>query len=308
MGSRIRIAVVCLASLALLTACDPFIFGAGDIACAPNAAGWNGGDGTASACAQKRTSNLIQGAGATAVLTLGDTQYNSAFMSEFLGSYDPTWGRFKSITHPVAGNHDYQNTTVKARDYFAYFGASAGDPAKGYYSYDVGSWHVIALNSGTCGPGPFPPHSGACDAGSAQERWLRADLAAHPAACVLAYWHHPLFSSGQSGNTTAVRPLYQALYDHHADVVLNGHNHMYERFALQNPQGAADPSRGIREFVVGTGGNNLETVKQVQPNSEVRRTGTFGVIKLTLADDSYTWEFVPEAGKSFTDSGTTSCH
>ena len=138
MGPRIRIALVCVVSVASLTACDPFIFGAGDIACAPNSAGWNGGNGTASACAQKRTSNLIQGAGATAVLTLGDNQYQSAFMSEFLGSYDPTWGRFKSITHPVPGNHDYQNTTIKARDYFAYFGAAAGDPAKGYYSYDIG--------------------------------------------------------------------------------------------------------------------------------------------------------------------------
>lgn len=308
MGPRIRLAVVGIVSVALLTACDPFIFAAGDIACKPNVSGWNGGNGTALVCAQKRTSNLIQGSGASTVLTLGDTQYNSAFMSEFLGSYDPTWGRFKSITRPVAGNHDYQNSTVKARDYFAYFGAAAGDPAKGYYSYDVGSWHVIALNSGTCGPGPFPPHDSRCDAGGAQERWLRADLAAHPVACVLAYWHHPLFTSGPSGNITAVRPLYQALYDHRADVVLNGHGHMYERFALQNPQGAADPSRGIREFVVGTGGKNLETVKQVQPNSEVRNSSTFGVMKLTLAEGSYTWQFVPEAGKSFTDSGTTSCH
>jgi hypothetical protein len=280
----------------------------GDIACAPNATGWNGGNGTATVCAQKRTSDLVQGSGATAVLTLGDTQYDSAFTSEFMGSYDPSWGRFRSITHPVAGNHDYQNTTVRARDYFAYFGAAAGDPAKGYYSYDVGTWHVVALNSGTCGPGPYPPHNGACDAGSAQERWLRADLAAHPAKCVLAYWHHPLFTSGQSGNITAVRPLYQALYDYNADVVLNGHDHMYERFAPQNPLGVADASRGIREFVVGTGGKSLETVKTLQPNSEARNTTTFGVIKVTLNDGSYSWQFIPERGKSYSDTGSSACH
>lgn len=302
------LAVAGLVFAATLSACSPIIMGAGDIACAPGDSSWNGGNGTATGCAQKRTSNLIQGSGATAVLTLGDHQYNSAFMSEFQGSYDPTWGRFKAITHPAAGNHDYQNSTVRARDYFGYFGAAAGDPAKGYYSYDVGTWHVIALNSGTCGPGPNPPHDGACDAGSPQERWLRADLAAHRVRCVLAYWHHPLFTSGQSGNITAVRPLYQALYDYNADVVLNGHDHMYERFTLQNPQGGADPARGIREFVVGTGGKNLESTKQVQSNSEVRGSSTFGVIKLTLANGSYSWRFVPEAGKTFTDSGTTSCH
>ena len=233
------------------------------------------------------------------VLTLGDNAYDNGTATEFANCYDPSWGRHIGRTRPSAGNHDYN--TPGATGYYAYFGAMAGDPAKGYYSFELGGWHIIALNS-NCG-------AVSCGAGSTQEQWLRAQLAAHPTACTLAYWHHPRFSSGAvHGNNTAVQPLWQALYDYGAEVVLAGHEHLYERFAPQTATGAADAALGIREFIVGTGGRGHYAFGAAKPNSEVRHTGTFGVLRLELGDGGYAWEFLPVAGATFTDNGSGTCH
>ncbi|MDX6647153.1 MAG: hypothetical protein QOK40_2880 [Miltoncostaeaceae bacterium] len=277
---------------------DPVIAAAGDIACDPTVGGFTLA-GTANSCRMQSTSNMLLAMAPDAVLTLGDLQYEDATFNKFLGSYDPTWGRLKSITRPAPGNHDY--LTTNGAGYYQYFGAAAGDPTKGYYSYDLGAWHLISLNS-NCSP------AGGCGVGSPQEKWLRADLAAHPAACTLAYWHHPRFSSGQHGSTASIQPLWQTLYDGNADVVLNGHDHDYERFAPQTPTGAADPARGIRQFVVGTGGKNHYAIGTPIANSESRNDATFGVLKLTLRPTSYEWSFLPEAGTTFTDSGSADCH
>jgi hypothetical protein len=249
-----------------------------------------------SSSGDEATATLLDGLTGT-ILTLGDNVYSSGTASEFTNCYQPSWGRHKSRTRPSPGNHDYN--TSGATGYYAYFGASAGPSGRGYYSYDVGDWHIVSLNSNV-----------SMSAGSAQEQWLRSDLAASTKRCTLAYWHHPRFSSGtQHGNFSAAQPIWQALYDNNADVVLSGHEHNYERFGPQTATGSADATRGIREFVVGTGGvghyNDLGTR---QPNSELFNGVTFGVLKLTLGTSSYTWQFIPVAGQSFTDSGTGSCH
>jgi hypothetical protein len=233
------------------------------------------------------------------VMAVGDLAYPNGTKENFV-CYDKTWGRVKSRTRPAAGNHEFHSSG--ATPYFDYFGSAAGDPKDGYYSYELGSWHIIVLNS-EC------KDVGGCEAGSRQEKWLRADLAAHPAACTLTYWHKPLFSSGGAhGNDLDLKPFWQALYDANADVVVGGHDHDYERFAPQNPDGVADAKRGIREFVVGTGGKNQRPFGAAKPNSEVRNADAFGVLKLTLHPNGYDWQFIPVAGKSFTDSGTGSCH
>jgi len=233
------------------------------------------------------------------VMAVGDLAYPNGTKENF-ECYDKTWGRSKSRTRPSPGNHEFHSSG--ATPYFDYFGAVAGNPKDGFYSYELGVWHIIVLNS-ECA------EVGGCNAGSRQEKWLRADLAAHPAFCTLAYWHKPLFSSGGAhGNDPEIRPLWQALYDSHADIVVNGHDHDYERFALQTPNGAADPARGIREFVVGTGGKNQRPFGEVKPNSEVRGADAFGVLKLTLQPRGYEWQFIPVAGKTFTDSGSAPCH
>ncbi len=198
------------------------------------------------------------------VFAAGDNAYPNGTSSDYANCYEPTWGRHKARTRPVPGNHEYN--TSGAAGYFNYFGAAAGDPTKGYYSYDLGSWHIIALNSNIA-------HS----AGSPQEQWLRADLAAHPARCTLAYWHHPLFSSSTVAPDAAAGALWQALYEAGAELVLNGHHHDYERFAPQTPAGALDPTFGVREFVVGTGGGEgLFPFGMSAPNSEVRNNQAFG--------------------------------
>jgi hypothetical protein len=233
------------------------------------------------------------------VFAAGDLAYPDGSKENFV-CYDKTWGRVKSRTRPSPGNHEFH--AAGATPYFDYFGAAAGDPKTGYYSYELGTWHIIVLNS-EC------KDVGGCEAGSPQEKWLRADLAAHPAACTLSYWHKPLFSSGGAhGNDLTVKPLWQALYEANADVILGGHDHDYERFAPQTPDGAADAKRGIREFVVGTGGKNHRPFGESKPNSELRDATAFGVLKLTLKPGSYEWQFIPEEGKSFTDSGTGTCH
>ncbi|MCZ3386315.1 MAG: metallophosphoesterase [Actinomycetia bacterium] len=213
----------------------------------------------------------------------------------------PQLGRVKGMTAPVPGNHEYQ--TAGAGGYFDYFGAAAGDPQKGYYSYDVGAWHLIALNSNCASLGP----ADGCAEGTPQNEWLKADLAASPNFCTLAYWHHPLVSTGRS--IAAVKPFWDALYAAQADVVLSGHSHNYERFVPLNPDKASDPTNGIREFVVGTGGKSHELSSATPPpTSEVRNVDTFGVLELTLNTTSYDWNFIPSSGGTFTDVGSGTCH
>ena len=233
------------------------------------------------------------------VMAVGDLAYPDGSKENFV-CYDKTWGRAKSRTRPAPGNHEFH--ALGATPYFDYFGSAAGDSKTGYYSYELGAWHIIVLNS-EC------KDVLGCESGSPQETWLRADLALHPTACTLAYWHKPLFSSGGAhGDELTVKPLWQALYAANADVIIGGHDHDYERFAPQGPDGTADPKRGIREFVVGTGGKNHRPFGPPKPNSELRDASAFGVLKLTLKPNAYDWQFIPEAGKNFTDSGGGACH
>ncbi len=262
------------------------LVGAGDIARCQDLSG------------ARATARLLDEISGT-VFAVGDLANSEGSEEQFRGCYDPTWGRQKLRTRPTPGNHEYHTSDASA--YFKYFGPAAGEPGKGYYSYDLGDWHIVALNSDCL-------KVGGCGAGSLEERWLRNDLAAHPAPCTLAYWHHPLFSSGKNhGNDPEMKPFWQALYEAHAVIVINGHDHDYERFAPQDPNGRPDPVRGVREFVVGTGGNNLREFANSAPNSEVRYNSTFGVLKLTLHARSYEWQFIPVSG-FFTDRGSGSCH
>ena len=233
------------------------------------------------------------------VFTAGDNAYDVGSAGEFKKCYDPTWGRFKGRTHPAIGNHDVR--TANGAPYFAYFGPVAGTPLDGWYSFQAGSWHVVVLNS-NCLEGTD------CGEGSRQLSWLRADLAAHPAACTLAIWHHPRFSSGLHGSEAAVDPFWRALYAAGAELVINGHEHDYERFAPQDPDGLADPAKGIREIVVGTGGAELRPFKTAAANSEVRDARSHGVIVLELGPGSYHWQFLSTARRSFSDTGSGTCH
>ena len=235
------------------------------------------------------------------IITIGDNVYQSGTTTEFNTCFNPSWGRVKA-THPPDGRES-RIRHHNAAGYFAYFGAAAGDPTKGYYSYNYGAWHIVVLNSGNCA-------RVACNAGSPQEQWLRADLAASHGQCTLAVWHHPRFSSGTShGNDASVLPFYQALYDYNADVILNGHEHNYERFAPQSP------SRRRRSCPRRSGSSSLAPAARVTtgsgrplPNSEVRNSDTYGVLALHAQAGWYAWQFVPEAGKTFTDTGSAACH
>jgi acid phosphatase type 7 len=291
---------------------DPVIAAAGDIACDPEDPNFNHLDGTASHCVMKFTAQAISSDPPDAVLALGDLQYDCAGYQAFLQSYDLSWGAFRGITHPGPGNQEYD--TADGTDcstlhdgYFRYWasegGVSPADPmgnGRGYYSVDVGRWHIVSLNS-NCGVVP-------CGAGSAQERWLAADLAAHPAACTLAFWHHPHFGPTAAYDASGSADFWKDLYAAHADVVLNGHAHLYERFAPQSPARQPD-SDGIREFIVGTGGERLSPIDASNaPQSVVLDNHTFGVLRMTLHPTSYDWQFVPVRGGTFTDSGTGTCH
>jgi hypothetical protein len=296
---------------AVAAAADPTIAAAGDYGCDPLAPDYHNLDGTLNGgqCQQKATSNLLVNGNFGAVLALGDQHYCGS-LAEYQQAYDPTWGRVKSITHPVPGNHEYltaggstptigcDSSNAGAAGYFGYFGSAAGTPGQGWYSYDIGAWHLIALNS-NCS------NVGGCIPSSRQGLWLAADLAAHPNQCILAYWHIPLFSSGGRASQNSYW-LWKQLYAAHADLVLDGHDHIYERFAPQDPNGVADPN-GIREFIVGTGGANHTSIATVAANSVVRNASTFGVLALTLHAGGYSWSFEPTAG-AFTDSGSASCH
>ena len=253
--------------------------GAGDIAVC----------GSAGAAATARLLDFIGGT----VFTTGDNTYFEGTAQQFRDCYDPTWGRQKSRTRPAPGNHEYYLSPVAA-PYFEYFGSAAGPPGLGYYSFDVGAWHAISLNSNI-----------AVGQGSAQGQWLRVDLALNQAKCSIAYWHHPLFTSGPNGDNPEMREFWRMLYAAGVDVIVNGHDHIYERFARQDPDGFPDPARGIRQFIVGTGGAPLYDFVRVRANSEVR-VKAFGVLKLTLEADSYEWEFIPVSGGG--DFGTGSCH
>jgi hypothetical protein len=262
---------------------DPVVAAAGDISPVKP-------DGGA-----KATSDIVLSARPTAVLTLGDNQYPSGSLAHFARVYHPTWGRFKAMTRPAVGNHEYE--TPGAAGYFVYFGKAARPAGRSYYSFDLGDWHLIALDS------QIDRHSG-----SAQERWLRADLVGTRKRCILAYWHFPRFTSGgHHGNNLTVAPFWNALYAARADIVLSGHEHNYERFALQDPSGRATP-RGIRQFVVGTGGAGLLPFGSPKPNSQVRRSDRLGVLILTLHPASYRWRFISEDGKVLDRGGPVSCH
>jgi hypothetical protein len=279
----LAVALVPVWSWASAAAAGTVLVGAGDIASCGRA-----GDSA--------TAALVRDIAGT-VFTTGDNAYESGTAAEYADCYGPTWGAFRDRTRPSPGNHDYG--TAGARGYFGYFGSRAGDPQRGYYAYDLGAWRIYALNSNCAAVG-------GCDAGSAQERWLRADLAAHPRRCVLAYWHHPLFSSGPHGNHPRMRAFWEALYAAHADLVINGHDHLYERFRRQAPGGRATP-RGIQEFVVGTGGRSHYAVDRIKANSVARNSTTFGVLRLRLFESGWTWRFVPVAGKTYTDRGERTC-
>lgn len=234
------------------------------------------------------------------VFTLGDNAYYEGSSNDFADCYGSHWGRHRARTRPVIGNHDV--ITDNGGPYYDYFGEAAGNRGEGWYSYRLGNWLVLALNS-NCG-------SVGCDAESAQAKWLAAELDRVQPRCAVAMWHHPLFTSGRNHPPeTRLRPLFEILYSHGVEVVLAGHNHQYERFAPQTPEATLDEARGVRAFVVGTGGAGLYKFHQAPaPNSEVRDGKTFGVLKLELHEDSYSWKFVGEPGKSFTDSGSTPCH
>jgi acid phosphatase type 7 len=271
-------------SLAATVAGDPVITAAGDIA--PRRATGN----------HKLTSDRVLAINPTVALTLGDNQYQTGALADFQAFYEPTWGRFKAITKPSPGNHDYR--TAGAAGYFQYFGSAAKPNGTSYYSFDLGSWHLIALDSNI-----------ARTAGSPQEQWLRADLAATAQPCILAYWHHARFTSGTDhDNNTSVGPFWTALYGATADIVLSSHEHNYERFGPQNPSAQADP-QGIRQFVVGTGGSPLDKAFSApDPNSEVRNGSTHGVLKLTLQPTGYEWQFISAGGVVVDAGGPNACH
>jgi len=267
---------------------DPVVLAAGDIADETNA------------FSAEATAKILDRNDGT-VLALGDAVQGDGSLEELLDVYGPTWGRHRWRTRPVPGNHEY--VSPNAGPYFAYFCAAAGEPFKGFYSFDVGTWHLVALNS-ICADGDA--NDVGCGAGSEQERWLRADLAAHPALCTLAYWHQPRFSS-VDGDNAATQDLWRALHDAGAELVLNGHAHSYERFAPQTPDGALDPNRGVREVVVGTGGAPHVAFGTPSRNSEVRIAGRWGVLKLTLRATEYAWQMLSVEGDVI-DEGSAPCH
>lgn len=240
------------------------------------------------------TARLLDGIGGT-VMPLGDNAYPSGAMKDYRDCYGPSWGRHRGRTRPVVGNHEYE--TAGAAPYFEYFGPNAGPAGLGYYSFDLGAWHVVVLNSNV----PAGP-------GSAQAAWLRGDLESSRSQCTLAAWHHPRFSSGRHGNDDQTRALWRLLYDGGADVVLSGHDHDYERFAPQDADGALDVEHGMRQFVVGTGGAVPTPFAGVAANSEVRLSGTLGVLKLTLTATGYAWEFLTAPAGVPGDAGTARCH
>ena len=265
----------------------------GDIACKPNTP--VGGD----ECQMQATADLVAERYVDAVFLLGDLQYQDGTLVKFRQSFDESWGALTAPSYPVPGNHEYG--TVGAKGYFDYFGSRAGEQGKGYYSFDLGSWHIVALNS-NCGG------AGGCSENSLQGTWLKQDLAAHQTECTLAFWHHPRFSSGRyHPGEVAVRSFWEILSKKGVDVVLNGHDHLYERFTPMRPDGTVDLEKGIRQFTIGTGGRSLYEFTTVLPTSEARNDKEFGVLFLTLGETQYSWEFTTVDGTPF-DAGSGICH
>jgi hypothetical protein len=264
---------------------DPTLLAAADVASC-----WSSGDEAVS-----RLLDTMSGP----IAIPGDTEQNKGSSDEFAGCYDPSWGRHRSRTLPAVGDHEYR--TAGAAPYFDYFGSAAGGAGKGWYSYDLGAWHIIVLNSNCA-------NVGGCGAGSEQYEWLRKDLEDNGGDCIGTYWHHPLFSAGAlHGGLTRSKPFWNLLYEHGAEWVLSGNDHAYQRFAPQTPAGSLDPAGGMRQFVIGTGGTRLDPLGAPLPNTQVQDNTAFGVLRLGLHEGSYDWEFVPQAGKTFTDSGSTAC-
>lgn len=277
-------AVICALNLTLFPtlpaqAQGPVLVGASDIA----SCGSQGDEKTADLL------DKIDGV----VFTAGDTVQGEGTPEYFEQCYTPSWGRHKARTRPALGNHDYSRGNADA--FFAYFGENAGPPGLGYYSYGLGEWKIIVLNS------MIP-----ATRGSPQDQWLRAELASTP-PCTIAIWHHPIFSSGAYGFNRRMQNVWRLLYNAGVDIVINGDAHHYERFALQDPDGRKDPEHGIRQFIVGTGGAALTPLGKRWATTEARQNSTWGVLKLTLGSGSYTWEFIPVEGGEFTDSGSAPC-
>jgi hypothetical protein len=259
------------------------------------------GAGDISSCGNDHdelTARLVESFGDVPVFTTGDNAYERGSAAEFATCYDPTWGRFRARTHPIPGNHEY--VTPGAGPYFAYFGASAGQAGRSWYGWDLNGWRIEMLDS-NC------EFAGGCDDGSPQLQWLKQDLAAHPARCTLAMWHHPRFSSGRHGDSTAVQPFWSTLAAAGADLILVGHDHSDERFAPLDVAGRRDAVNGMRQIVVGTGGKDLYEFVELHATSEAHASSTFGVLAVTLWPDRYEWHFLPSEGP-FTDQGTGVCH
>jgi acid phosphatase type 7 len=313
LGRRGRVASSPPRVVRIRTTRDPVVAAAGDIACDPADPGFHHGKGLPGRCRQRQTAALVAGARPAAVLALGDVQYECGASSAFRSSYARDWGRFYKITRPVPGNHEYgtdngtfpfkptcEPTNRAARGYFGYF-PNAGPPG-GYYSYNIGSWHLVALNS-ECS------FIGGCRGGSTEERWLRADLASNSGACTLVYWHRPLWSpSAQLGGERSVETLWKDVVAAGADLVLNGHVHLYARFVPLDPNGRPDP-RGVTQIIVGTGGKSLfPLAPPVASTVAAEQSSVFGILELTLHSGSYEWQYVPQRGSTFVDYGSRSCH
>ncbi|MBW3601962.1 MAG: metallophosphoesterase [Actinobacteria bacterium] len=294
-GRRLRVTLGSLVALTVLLAAgvvawragapsEAVLVGAGDIAECDS-------DG------DEATAALLDDIDGT-VFTTGDNAYPDASAEDFAECYGPSWGRHRERTRPAPGNHEYYTDGASA--YFDYFGEAAGDPGRGWYSYDLAGWHVVVLNS-MCWK------VGGCEPSSPQQRWLRADLAASDARCTVAVWHHPRFSSGDYGDDDTYRPFWEALYDHGAELVLNGHDHSYERLAPLTPVGRRD-GHGVRQITVGTGGGDLRDLAGARPHSQRRITGEYGVLRLRLSPDRYAWRFVPTDDDAPTDAGAAPCH
>lgn len=270
---------------------DPILLAAGDIAGKPD-----GPSGNDELTARVLDRVVAVNPGRVTIAAVGDLAYETGTAQEFAARYDPTWGRHRDITLPVPGNHEYK--TPGATGYYAYWGARAGEPGLGYYAQDVGAWRVYALNSEIA-------HGN----GSAQVQWLRSDLARHPAVCVLAFTHHPRFSSGSHGSDAGLTGIWQALQDAGAEILLGGHDHNYQRFAPQTATGVRDDGRGVRQWVVGMGGIGLYRFDRPIANSEAWDTGGYGVLQLTLHPASYDFRYLGVDGNAYTDSGTgIACH
>lgn len=276
---------------------DPVVVAVGDIACDPASPYFKTSSTDPRNCQMQKTADTAKSLNPTSIFILGDNQYEKGEYDNYLASFDQSWGQLKQLIKPVPGNHEYY--TPGATGYYQYFGAQAHPESNGYYSFTLGEWHIIALNSNCA-------QIGDCNAGSPQYNWLQKDLAGNTKKCTLAYWHHPRFSSGEHGDDPITQDFWQLLYDNKADIVLNGHDHIYERIDLQDANGAARYN-GIMQFTVGTGGKNLTQYKKLRSNSAFRQNTSFGVLALTLRANSYNYKFVDTAGIS-SDVGTQSCH